>query len=130
MDPTSYLQRFLDLGVPIDARNDRGETPLFEYVASGDINSYEKYLSLFTEAGADIQARNNEGQTPLHVLAPREPMCMRMPEGEEEPQVGYFRYLMEKGVDPTVEDRRQRTAVDVAAAKWNGGILGMFQRKK
>jgi ankyrin repeat protein len=61
MDSTSYFQRFLDLGVPIDARNDRGETPLFEYVASGDINSYGKYLSLFAETGADIQARNNEG---------------------------------------------------------------------
>jgi hypothetical protein len=57
-------------------------------------------------------------------------MCMRMPEGEGEPQVGYFRYLIEKGVDPLVEDRRQRTAVDVAAANGNGGVLGMFQRKK
>jgi ankyrin repeat protein len=41
-----------------------------------------------------------------------------------------FRALVELGCDPLKEDEEGRTALDVAAAMGNQGILGLYQRKK
>lgn len=128
MDAARYFRDFVARGVTVDARNKRGETPLFTYVARGNIAVYEQ-RDWFVGLGADLGARDGAGQSLLHVLAARGPTgARRRLEREQVPEVGCFRYLMEKGVDAMLEDARQRTAVDVAAATGNEWILGMFRR--
>ena len=40
----------------------------------------------------------------------------------------YFKKLMERVLDPLLEDERQRTPLDVAAAIGTGEILKLFKR--
>ena len=39
-----------------------------------------------------------------------------------------FKYLIKLGLDPMVEDGRQRTSLDVAAANQNEAVLKLFER--
>lgn len=68
------------------------------------------------ELGADFFATDNRGRELLHVL-------------------GYataerFQWFMDQGLDPLMEDERQQTAIDVAAAKENEEVLKLFERDK
>lgn len=59
-----YFGKLLSLGIPIDGRTSRGESPLFFYITHS--THYLKHLPLFTNAGADFFAINHEGQNFLH----------------------------------------------------------------
>ncbi|OQE15475.1 hypothetical protein PENSTE_c028G00702 [Penicillium steckii] len=133
------FQRFLEAGVDINSRNEDGETPLFRYVAKSllkglfygheeDANPEheEPYLNLFRQAGADLFAQNKQGSTLLHVLAS---LANSRRPGGSKTVVGRFKLLMSWGLDPMVEDFRQRTSLDIAAACGNELILKLFKRK-
>lgn len=123
------FKNFLSLGVPINARNSLGETPLFAYIARSA--KYQEHLSLFTDAGADLLVRNKKGQSLLHVIASKKPAWRnrRRRIVGDNPEVDNFEYLMEKGLDPMSEDDEQRTPLDMAAASGSKEILELFRRK-
>lgn len=102
----STFKEFLDLGVSVNTKNYRGETPLFRYFTiecpRANISQARKHFSPFTEAGADVLVVNSEGEGLLHVVAKRE---------RAEDVVDAFKFLMEMGLDPQMEDRRQRSAL-------------------
>jgi ankyrin repeat protein len=59
------LTMLLDQGVPLEARDATGETPLLAASLAGR----PKLVAVLIEKGADIRARNDRGLTPLHAAA-------------------------------------------------------------
>jgi len=60
----------LDLGADVNAKDNKGKTPLHHAVA-GVRMSFDRasqILPLLIDHGADVNARDNEGKTPLHHL--------------------------------------------------------------
>lgn len=122
------FNKLIELGCDVNARNSRGETPLFWYYAGFRRDEHEIYkhdrdpgtydeeggIAAFEAAGADFGALDNAGQSILHVAA--------------RGHVLRFKTLTARGVDPLLEDNEQQTAVDVAAACGNKGVLRMFKR--
>lgn len=118
-------------GADINARNSRGETPLFSFASrarNGGESLYTPYtggynlpgiseegaLGMLADLGADFSARDVKGRGLLHFAAGGD--------------VGRFRELVGVGLDVMAEDGAQRTAVDVAAACGNREVLKLFEK--
>jgi hypothetical protein len=140
---TKYLlERFVRAGVDINARNNIGETPLFNLLkrdngglyGSAEDQTYKgANFEYFLKCGADLFARSNDGSTLLHLLAGikielRHTFQYMYP-GSGRVGVARFKRLMDMGLDPMAEDKRQRTSIDVAAACENELILRLFKRE-
>ncbi|KAJ5987256.1 hypothetical protein N7451_011621 [Penicillium sp. IBT 35674x] len=134
------FERFMKSGVNINAQNNSGETPLFSLVKDNDgevtgqatAQTYEdSSFEFFLESGADVFSRSNDGSTLLHVIAAIEIEARRMfyRPRVKRACVGRFKRLMEMGLDPMLEDKRQRTSVDIAAACENELILKLFKKE-
>ncbi|KAK4186673.1 ankyrin [Podospora australis] len=119
-----------------NVKNKQGETPLFGFFTPTTENKpeekkgeddYERVLyELFEEAGMDFAVKNDEGQSLLHAVAGGKGpgYC-----GDDGGNVRRFQFLMDKkGLDPLMEDNRQRTALDIAAGVGSQGILKLFKR--
>ncbi|KAF9877412.1 hypothetical protein CkaCkLH20_05112 [Colletotrichum karsti] len=122
------FDELIKLGCDINARNEKGETPLFGYFnglrRKHDKEFYSRGTDLSTiddagalaaleAAGADFTVRRNDGQGLLHVAA----------EGHHV----RFKTLLDRGLDALAEDNNRRTALDVAAACENVGVLNLFK---
>ncbi|KAJ5701489.1 hypothetical protein N7488_009037 [Penicillium malachiteum] len=143
------FQRFLQAGIDIDTRNNKGETPLFELMGAGNTavrrleetgpTDESKSFDFLVASGADIFATSNDGSTLLHVIAGAklavrdlfEIQRLQMEQRGVAQRIGVVRFkrLMDMGLDPMAEDGRQRTSVDVAAACENELILKLFKRE-
>lgn len=122
------FNKLIELGCDVNARNAKGETPLFWYYAGFTRDEQEIYthnrdpetydeeggIAAFEAAGADFGSLDNSGQNVLHVAARGHALR--------------FKTLMARGLDPMMEDNGRRTAVDVAAACGNKGVLKLFKR--
>ncbi|KAL2851538.1 ankyrin repeat-containing domain protein [Aspergillus pseudoustus] len=106
------LDQALALGHNINARNAAGETPIMKYIYLGDPEG----IRIFQDAGADLFTINNAGETLLHILAGA-PMVVRLPlpwklcQCDERKVIASFKHLMAQGLDPSLEDKRSRTAM-------------------
>lgn len=125
-------QRFIDAGCDREARNNDGNTPLFMYVTT--VEAYgDDVLTLplrpnpqddrNTFAAHDVHAVNNEGDTLLHVVAGREDDHVN-----SEDRWDVSKLLVESGLDPRKENKRQVTPLDVAAAYGNERILKLYAK--
>ncbi|KAF4628947.1 hypothetical protein G7Y89_g9203 [Cudoniella acicularis] len=111
----ALFEKFLSLGVDINARNSLGETALSPFIAAIEISVGQ--LKVFEEHGADLRVVNRKGQGLLHAAAKA-----------GKPEI--FKYLMEKGLDPMGEDEEDRSALDFATASGCEAILEIFKREK
>ncbi|KAK3328716.1 ankyrin repeat-containing domain protein [Apodospora peruviana] len=117
--------RMLGMGLDINGRNSRGETPLacfFEAAASDrhrhDFGKFgDDVWKLFEDAGADVAVRDDKGRTLLHVAA-----------GGEHSGALMFGTLLEHGLDPMIQDDKELTSLDVAAACGKEKILALFEK--
>ncbi|KAF5618913.1 serine threonine phosphatase 6 regulatory ankyrin repeat subunit C [Fusarium sp. NRRL 52700] len=109
------FQRFLRLGLDINARNRAGQTPAFFLAMRGyDDDNVDEVVSWLDELGVDWQARDDMGRTILHEMAD-EKECL-------------FKAVMDKGVDPLAEDVEGRSTLDLVTAYENQNILKLFDR--
>ncbi|KAK3326714.1 ankyrin repeat-containing domain protein [Apodospora peruviana] len=122
----ALFSRLLGMGVDINGRNARGETPLacfFEAAASDRRRDFGRFgddvWKLFEDAGADVAARDNKGRTLMHVVA-----------GGEHGSALMFGTLLEHGLDPMIQDDKELTSLDVAAACGKEKILALFEKNE
>ncbi|KAF9769758.1 hypothetical protein IL306_012799 [Fusarium sp. DS 682] len=109
------FERFLKLGLDINARNTAGQTPVFFLAMRGyDDDNVDEVMSWLDGLGMDWQARDNKRRTVLHEMA-------------EEKDI-LFRAIMDKGVDPLAEDIDGRSALDLVTAYNNQDVLKLFDR--
>lgn len=122
------FNKLIEFGCDVNARNSKGETPLFWYYSGFRRDEREFYthnrdpetydedggIAAFEAAGADFGALDNAGQSILHVAA--------------KGHVLRFKTLTARGLDPMLEDHGRKTAVDVAAACGNKRVLRLFER--
>ncbi|KAJ5435417.1 hypothetical protein N7445_006302 [Penicillium cf. griseofulvum] len=115
----AHFKRFLEADVDINSRNCQGDTPLFKYIENGVPEHFEKeddltetIFGMFEEARVDFFAPNNAGSSLLHLLASKRKVAGMI--------------LMSRGLDPMLEDARQRTSLDVAAVCGSEHIIKLF----
>ncbi|RWA09204.1 hypothetical protein EKO27_g5912 [Xylaria grammica] len=119
-------QLFRDLlsrGCDINGRNIRGETPIFAYyyLCHPDPRytkpTYEiEVNAIWEDSGADFSVRDNTGRGLLHVAA--------------RGNARRFQELMDKGLDPKMDDENKQTPLDVAAACGRKDVLALFAKEK
>lgn len=140
-EQSPWLPLFHDLlaaGVSINTPNAAGITPIFEFFSATSQtlfrngqpprphwhmsqDAHRESIAPLLAAGADLFVRDRNGEGLLHVVAKKK---------VEAPTVNAFKYLLEMGLDPSLEDVGERSALDVASASGNTGILELFQRDK
>ncbi|KAI1111523.1 ankyrin repeat-containing domain protein [Nemania sp. NC0429] len=119
------FKELLSRGCDINARNQRGETPLFSsnlafskfYPShpNGTVSALDEE-AVWDASGADFSASDNTGRGLLHVAA----------QGD----ATRFQKLMDRGLDPMMEDEKGETPLDVAAAYGNRSVLALFEKKE
>ncbi|KAH7129517.1 ankyrin repeat-containing domain protein, partial [Dactylonectria estremocensis] len=147
-DKTSVLQRLVEGGVNVNARNKQGKTPIFGLFAHAEVNievvpqerseytlerqlledmaSVEKESLIWQfldRLGVDWTAESKWGTSLLHVVAE----CGNYGEMESTKRVQRFQFLMSKGLDAMKKDNKHRTPLDVAAAAGREEILALFK---
>ena len=75
------VQQHLDAGADVNAKDEKGSTPL--YWAAWD--GYKKVAELLIAKGADVNAKNNRGITPLDAAIMRSPRQSRRPSRNRRP---------------------------------------------
>ncbi|KAI9037660.1 uncharacterized protein KD926_000146 [Aspergillus affinis] len=128
----ALYQTLIDAGCGREARDNKGNTPIFAYVSkvryySSDIEprvspDMDDMRRVFAEH--DIFAVNDSGDTLLHAVASRGEDV----EGLQDQDVMIFELLLELGLDPTAENKEGATALDVADAFDRDEILALFAR--
>jgi hypothetical protein len=90
------IERLLDKGIPLNVRDEYGNTILTIACQNGN----KKVAKLVLRRGADINARNHKGNTPLHY-------CFHYGYGDTLGQ-----YLMEKGANSSIRNNAGRPCWD------------------
>lgn len=90
------IERLLDRGIPINVRDEYGNTLLTVACQNGS----KRVAKIVLRRGADINARNHRGNTPLHY-------CYHYGYGDTLGQ-----YLMTKGADPSIRNNSGRPCWD------------------
>ncbi|KAJ4306633.1 hypothetical protein N0V88_001438 [Collariella sp. IMI 366227] len=128
------LHKFLAFGLDINARNAKGETPVFGFLEGfGGAKSYEVWSArrngrayqipvntvwkVLEGAGADFKARDNRGRNLLHLAAERREWAK------------VYKWLQAKALDPMELDDQQRNSLDIAAACKNEEVLALFEKE-
>jgi ankyrin repeat protein len=90
------IERLLDRGIPINVRDEYGNTLLTIACQNGS----KRVAKIVLRRGADINARNYRGNTPLHY-------CYHYGYGDSLGQ-----YLMSKGADASIRNNSGRSCFD------------------
>ncbi|KAI1162414.1 ankyrin repeat-containing domain protein [Nemania serpens] len=155
------FKSLLKMGLNINARNHRGETPLHIFMSAGwksediwkdevtwkgqvsskhicDIEDLvnhdnDEIWDMFKAFGADWKTVDNEGSGLLHAVAARkiDSPWSQWESNQRKNSANTFKKLMEEiGLDPRLEDAQSRTPIDIAVARGNSDIIGLFSDKR
>ncbi|KAK6517470.1 hypothetical protein TWF281_004125 [Arthrobotrys megalospora] len=120
------FERIVKMGADVNARDHLGETPLFKFFRSGDVKrilSRRRIHKRYTvRAESEEQMRATINETLVLEMFDKASMDWKVMNSAG------FKFLLDKGVDVTVEDEQYRTALDIAAAQDAKDILDLFNR--
>ncbi|KAI1187124.1 ankyrin [Nemania serpens] len=154
------FRTFLKMGLDLNARNLRGETPLHIFM-SAEWKSEDKWKdevtwegqvsrkrqcdiedlvghdndevwAMFKASGADWKTRDDEGFGLLHTVATTKlDSSFDWERHQRKDSADTFKRLMEDmGLDPRLEDAQSRTPIDLAVARGNRDIVALFSDKR
>ncbi|CAI6029865.1 unnamed protein product [Clonostachys chloroleuca] len=137
--PCELFKRLVASGLDVNSRNSKGETPLFSFMLSQgvyrgylksnrDVERQSQAIRTLVDAGSDLSTTNSAGDTLLHAVAASSKSQQNGETGEL--MVARFKWLLEQGLNPTIENVRHQTCLDLAAANENNMILKLFERKQ
>lgn len=110
------FKRFVELGLDVNARNKAGQRPVFFLHSVGfAFTAQSEVLEMLDEMGVDWLVTDDKGRTVLHGVA--------------EECEDAFKGIMDRGVDPLLEDTDGRTSLDMATAYGNVGVMRLFDKK-
>lgn len=112
LEPVEKSALLISAGASPDARDNAGETPLFEAAR----NQQVAVLRQLIEAGANVDAVNAEGETPLFAAA-----------RHNYPQNA--RSLLEAGARTEIRNCRGDQAIDIALQSRNPELINLFRGK-
>ena len=95
-------KRCLAFGADVNAKNQFGETALFESV----LNENVELTKLLIDNGADVNAKNNSGNTPLMLIATQYTTSQN--------KIGIAKLLIERGADIYIKDNSGKAVFDIA----------------
>lgn len=138
-DCKALYTHLISFGCSPHARDNDGNTPLWNYVL--EVNEQDEFSIYFSEDARvhamfdlhDVHAVNFNGDTLLHAVAAREESFEPISEEEVWSSIGgicLFRELVKRGVDRSAENKQGLTALDVAAASGNEGLLELFKSEE
>ncbi|ELP87029.1 serine-threonine protein kinase, putative [Entamoeba invadens IP1] len=107
----TVLQRFVDLGTKIDAKNKGMETPLMKTVRNEKLRGL--IVQFLIDHGADVNARNNKQNTALHLVAHMS-------------RVDLVNTLVKGGADIYAVNAEGETPLQLAQRKKNFVVLNKF----
>ena len=103
-------------GLNINEQNEDGDTAMF-------LMNIET-MKIFIKYGADVNAKNYNGWTVLHNLV----IAERVEDEPLEPIKNMIEFLLQNGVDPTIRDKENKTALQLAIENdYDAQIIEMLQ---
>ncbi|KAF2793631.1 ankyrin [Melanomma pulvis-pyrius CBS 109.77] len=118
----------------IESRDNTGANPLHVLFVSVTCDALSPILSILETAfeanSADIFVVDEEGRGLLHVVVKVSFGDRHMTKDRTENLREIFAALVERGLDPWLEDMAQMTPLDVATVCENAEILKMYRRDK
>ena len=102
------VQVLVDAGADVNARDDRGNSVLFEAVEKGD----PEIVRILTHAGADVNAKDDRGSSVLHQAV-----------SEFEPSAEIVRILLYAGADVNAKDNFNHSVLSGAIRSGNAEII-------
>lgn len=113
------VRRCLEAGADVNARSDRGETPL-HVAASWTRDSL--VILILLEAGADVGARDDAGRTALHNAVRCRNSSPPRPDAMTQ-TMGRVAFLVEAGADVNARDNEGRTPLHFACLGFGGAVV-------
>lgn len=113
------VRRCLEAGADVNARLDRGETPL-HVAASWTRDSL--VILILLEAGADVGARDDAGRTALHNAVRCRNSSPPRPDAMTQ-TMGRVAFLVEAGADVNARDNEGRTPLHFACLGFGGAVV-------
>ncbi|XP_010482744.1 PREDICTED: acyl-CoA-binding domain-containing protein 1 [Camelina sativa] len=95
------LLKCLENGIPVNARDSEGRTPLHWAIDRGHLNVAKALI----DQNADVNAKDNEGQTSLHYAV----VCEREEIAE---------FLVKQKADTTIKDDEGNSPLDLCESEW------------
>ncbi|KFK26965.1 hypothetical protein AALP_AA8G316300 [Arabis alpina] len=96
------LLKCIENGIPVNARDSEGRTPLHWAIDRGHLN----VAKALVDKNADVNAKDNEGQTSLHyaVVCEREELA---------------KFLVKQKADTTIKDEDGNSPLDICEPEWS-----------
>ncbi|VVB15822.1 unnamed protein product [Arabis nemorensis] len=96
------LLKCIESGIPVNARDSEGRTPLHWAIDRGHLN----VAKALVDKNADVNAKDNEGQTSLHYAV----VCEREALAE---------FLVKQKADTTIKDEDGNSPLDLCESEWS-----------
>lgn len=114
------IQKLIKSGTDVNSTDEQKNTALHFSAMKGSLEATQRLLEL----GAKVDIKNEDDETPLHLVAKLNEEC------KEDAVLKISTALLEKGINPNVQDELGNTALHYAALNGNLELLKILHKYK